>query len=72
VVGNRLSYEITSGETITYTYDTANRMTSAGGVAYIWDNNGNLLSDGANTYIYDSANRLTGVSKICVCFEVRV
>jgi hypothetical protein len=26
---------------ITYTYDTANRMTSAGGVAYTWDNNGN-------------------------------
>ncbi len=35
---------------------------SAGGVAYDWDLNGNLLSDGSNTYSYDHANRLTGVS----------
>ena len=32
------------------------------GVEYIWDNNGNLLNDGANTYAYDSANRLTSLS----------
>ena len=27
-------------------------------MAYTWDNNGNLLSDGVSTYTYDSANRL--------------
>ena len=27
--------------------------------AYNWDNNGDLLNDGANTYTYDFANRLT-------------
>jgi RHS repeat-associated protein len=31
-------------------------------VAYTYDDNGNLLSDGVNTYVYDSANRLTTVN----------
>jgi len=43
-------------------YDDANRLTSAGGVTYTWDANGNLLSDGIKTYTYDSANRLKAVS----------
>ncbi len=30
-------------------------------MTYTWDNNGNLLSDGANTYTYDHANRLKSV-----------
>ena len=42
--------------------DSANRLTTAGGVNYTFDSNGNLLSDGANTYVYDSANRLASVS----------
>jgi len=32
------------------------------GVAYNWDNNGNLLSDGVNTYAYNQANRLISVN----------
>jgi RHS repeat-associated protein len=32
------------------------------GVAYTWDENGNLLSDGVNTYTYDHANRLVSVA----------
>jgi RHS repeat-associated protein len=32
------------------------------GQAYTWDDNGNLLDDGANTYAYDSANRLISVN----------
>ena len=44
-----------------YAYDAANRLTSVNGVAYTWDNNGNLLNDGTNTYTYDAANRLTSV-----------
>jgi YD repeat-containing protein len=32
------------------------------GVAYTYDDNGNLLSDGASTYTYDAANRLTTVN----------
>lgn len=56
-VGNRLS-ELTQAGTITYTYDNANRLTNAGGIAYTWDANGNLLADGVYTYTYDMANRL--------------
>jgi RHS repeat-associated protein len=32
------------------------------GVAYTWDDNGNLLSDGVKTYTYDHANRLVSVA----------
>ncbi len=59
-VGNRLS-ETTDTGTTTYTYDIANRLTSVDGVAYTWDSNGNLLSDGVNAYTYDHANRLVSV-----------
>ncbi len=33
-----------------------------GGVAYTWDNNGNLLNDGTNTYTYNYANRLVSLT----------
>jgi RHS repeat-associated protein len=59
--GNRLS-ETTQAESNVYTYDDANRLTSANGVAYTWDANGNLLSDGVYSHTYDGANRLTGVT----------
>jgi RHS repeat-associated protein len=59
--GNRLS-ETTLSESNVYTYDDANRLASVNGVAYAWDANGNLLSDGVNSYTYDGANRLTGVT----------
>jgi RHS repeat-associated protein len=64
-VGNRLWQETRLNGVVsntTYTYDDANRLTSVNGVTYTWDNNGNLLNDGAKTYIYDSANRLTTVN----------
>jgi RHS repeat-associated protein len=46
-----------------YVYDNANRLTSVNGVAQTWDNNGNLLNDGASTYTYDAANRLKTVTQ---------
>jgi RHS repeat-associated protein len=42
-----------------YAYDDANRLTSAGGVAYSWDNNGNLQADNSFVYSYNAANLLT-------------
>jgi len=60
-VGNRLTEQTTGGTSNTYVYDAANRLTSVDGMAYTWDNNGNLLSDGTNTYSYDHANRLIEV-----------
>ena len=43
---------------ITYQYDSANWIISADGIAYTWDNNGNLTNDGSANYLYDRANRL--------------
>ncbi len=60
-VGNRTSQKIDGVETV-YTYDELNRLTNAGGVAFTWDANGNLLNDGTNVYSYDFANRLTGIN----------
>ena len=59
-VGNRLEQE-THEETNTYVHDTANRLIEVDGVTYVWDDNGNLLSDGVSTYMYNLANRLTSV-----------
>jgi YD repeat-containing protein len=67
-VGNRLTQTICLGAPTctpvnsTYAYDESNRLLSVNGVAYTWDNNGNLLNDGTNTYVYDAANRLTSVT----------
>jgi RHS repeat-associated protein len=64
-VGNRLTQEsFVHGlsSSVTYNYDLANRLEDVNGVAYTYDDNGNLRSDGVNTYTYDSANRLTSVN----------
>jgi RHS repeat-associated protein len=55
-LGNRLT-QTTITNTTAYTYDIANRLVNVAGQAYTWDNNGNLLSDGAMSYAYDSGNR---------------
>jgi RHS repeat-associated protein len=63
-VGNRTVQTQTLASTpvvTNYQYDTADRLTSVNGVAYTWDNNGNLTNDGIHTYTYDAANRLTAV-----------
>jgi RHS repeat-associated protein len=61
-VGNRATQQ-TLTQTTVYTYDNANRLTNVNGVAQIWDDNGNLVNDGASTYAYDSANRLITVTQ---------
>jgi RHS repeat-associated protein len=38
-------------------------MTTVGGQAYQWDDNGNLINDGTTTYQYNTANRLTSLTK---------
>jgi RHS repeat-associated protein len=59
--GNRLTQTTVTNTTV-YTYDDANRLVNAGGVAFTWDANGNLLNDGVLTYTYDTANRLSSVT----------
>jgi len=56
-VGNRLQ-QIIDGDTTTYLYDAANRLTSVNGVDYTFDDNGNLLHTGIMTNSWDAANRL--------------
>jgi len=54
-VGNRTTLTQTLGVTPTvhsYQYDDANRLVSVDGQAYTWDDNGNLLNDGARTFAY--------------------
>jgi len=60
-VGNRQSLE-THGETTTYLYDNANRLTHVNGITYTWDDNGNLINDGLYTYTYNAFNRLVAIS----------
>ncbi len=59
-VGNRTmqTATIASTQVTTYTYDAANRLIKSNNTTYPWDNNGNLLYDGAANYLYDRANRL--------------
>ena len=64
-VGNRLTVITDQGETA-YTYDAANRLLTAGGDNYQYDQNGNLvfktIADGIRTeYQYNTANRLSAV-----------
>ena len=48
--------------TTTYNYDHANRLIDVDGVAYVYDNNGNLTRDDLNhTLIWDAWNRLVQV-----------
>ena len=60
-VGNRTAMTDATGVR-TYTYDAASRLTSVGGVAYTWDDNGNLRNNGVFTFTYDAANRLITVT----------
>ena len=67
--GNRLSMATTDGNvssTVAYTYDAGDRLLSAGGTTYTYDNNGNRIGknevNATTSYRYDDAGRLTGVS----------
>jgi RHS repeat-associated protein len=59
-VGNRLS--MVRGTTTSYTYDRADRISSAGGIAYTFDAKGNVTGRGSDTFVYDQPNRLTNVT----------
>ena len=46
------------GNVTSYTYDDGDRMLTAGGVGYAYDNNGNQTGRGADTFGWDYENRL--------------
>ena len=41
------------------TYDAANELTNWNGIAFSYDANGNMLSDGANNFAWDTRNHLS-------------
>jgi RHS repeat-associated protein len=48
-----------TGPAATYSYDTANRLTSDGTQSYVWTVSDRLTSRGTDTFGYDPLNRLT-------------
>lgn len=70
-MGNHISETITEpydaypsipSENITYNYNAANRLTSAGDLSFAYDANGNTITRTGRTYDYDVYNQLTSVS----------
>src|SRR5688500_18527120 len=45
-----------------YATNGLNQYTTAGPASFLYDPNGNLISDGTRTYAYDSENRLVGAT----------
>jgi RHS repeat-associated protein len=70
-VGNRTVQTRTLTTTVvtTYQYDAANRLTSVNGIAYTWDNNGNLLATGVSTNTWDVANRLIAATRAATTLQ---
>jgi len=66
-VGNRLSKAVQGGGTTSYGYDEVNRLVSATGMGFTWDDDDNLVTwdDGVDdwTYRYGPENRLINVNK---------
>jgi len=64
-VGNRTSMT-SDGEKIDYSYDSANRLLSAGGQSFEYDASGNMTKasslEETTDYTYDGNNRLTSVN----------
>ena len=56
------AYPSISSESLTYSYNNANRLTSAGNLSFGYDYNGNTTSRTGRTYGYDTKDNLTSVS----------
>ena len=59
--GNRLT-RVRNSTSISYAYDRADRISSAGAASYTVNANGNLTARGSDSFSYDQANRLTGTT----------
>jgi RHS repeat-associated protein len=58
----RFVHSPSSTSQVGYVSNALNAYTSVNGTTLVYDENGNLTSDGVNTYIYDAENRLTQVT----------
>jgi RHS repeat-associated protein len=59
--GNRLT-RVRNSTSISYAYDRADRISSAGAASYTVNANGNLTARGSDSFSYDQANRLTSTT----------
>lgn len=57
-IGNRISQTDGNGTAVNYTPNELNQYDDVDSVAFIYDEDGNLLEDGENTYEWDGENRL--------------
>ena len=75
-VGNRQTMTDTNG-LHSYIYDIADRLLSVDGIAYSYDNNGNMISEthpvnGITGYAYDFENHLTRVSRETIQYSTHL
>lgn len=61
-VGGSLARTISTPALSSGTYNAANQLVQRGTANYTYDNNGNLLNDGANTYSWDARSQLSGIT----------
>lgn len=55
---------------ISAAYDAANELTNWNGIAITYDNNGNMISDGANTFTWDTRNHLSALNGNALQYDV--
>ena len=58
-----------TNEDISYTYNSANRITKAGDISFAFDENGNTTKRGSETYIWDESDRLTQAGSTTIKYD---
>jgi RHS repeat-associated protein len=61
-VGGSLARTISTPAVALGTYNAANQLVQRGTTTYTYDNNGNLLNDGANTYSWNARSELSSIA----------
>lgn len=76
-VGNITSQTVTepysnmllSNEDVSYSYNSANRITRAGDLSFSFDDNGNTIKRGGEQYQWDKADRLTRAGSTSISYD---
>ena len=58
-----------SSESVTYTYNSGNRITKAGSTSFTFDANGNTTKRGTETYTWDKEDHLTRVGSTAIKYD---
>lgn len=60
---------IMTGETMSYTYNSGNRITKAGSTSFSFDANGNTTQRGTESYTWDKKDRLTKSGSMAITYD---